>query len=270
MIPEVRTKVKELHNKTALVTGAGRGIGRAISLVLAQEGATLILTGRDLDALNETSRLISELGIAPASLVYQMDLLDSTGITTCVQTCLEVFGHIDILVNNSGIAGKSAPMWELTEDEWDEGMDTNLKGAFLVSKAVIPAMIERKSGSIIFIGSITGKRPLVNRSVYAASKLGMVGMMRTLALELGRHGVRVNQISPGFVEGPRLDGVIAQVAKNKNVSLQDMNEQWLEMIPTGRFISPEEIAQGVLFFASDRSSGTTGEDLNISGGLVMY
>lgn len=262
--------MRELENKVALVTGAGRGIGRAISIALAQEGATLILTGRDLEALNETFRLISDIEIAPTPLVCQMDLLDSEGITTCVQSALEIFGHIDILVNNSGVTGKSAPLWELTEAEWDEGMDTNLKGSFLVSKAVIPSMLERKSGSIIFIGSITGKRPLANRSVYAASKLGMVGMMRTLALELGRYGVRVNHISPGFVEGPRLDGVIAQVAKNENVSPEDMNEQWLEMVPTGKFISPENIAQGVLFFASDRSGGTTGEDLNISGGLVMY
>ncbi|MBF8252434.1 MAG: SDR family oxidoreductase [Actinobacteria bacterium] len=262
--------MRELENKVALVTGAGRGIGRAISIALAQEGAQLILTGRDLETLNETLRLISDIELAPTPLVCQMDLLDSEGITTCVQSALEIFGHIDILVNNSGITGKSAPLWELTEAEWDEGMDTNLKGAFLVSKAVIPSMIERKSGSIIFIGSITGKRPLANRSVYAASKLGMVGMMRTLALELGRYGVRVNHISPGFVEGPRLDGVIAQVAKNENVSPEDMNEQWLEMIPMGKFISPENIAQGVLFFASDRSGGTTGEDLNISGGLVMY
>ena len=262
--------MRELENKVALVTGAGRGIGRAISIALAQEGATLILTGRDLEALNETFRLISDIAIAPTPLVCQMDLLDSEGITTCVQSALEIFGHIDILVNNSGVTGKSAPLWELTEAEWDEGMDTNLKGSFLVSKAVIPSMLERKSGSIIFIGSITGKRPLANRSVYAASKLGMVGMMRTLALELGRYGVRVNHISPGFVEGPRLDGVIAQVAKNENVSPEDMNEQWLEMVPTGKFISPENIAQGVLFFASDRSGGTTGEDLNISGGLVMY
>ena len=108
------------------------------------------------------------------------------------------------------------------------------------------------------------------RSVYAASKLGMVGMMRTLALELGRYGVRVNLISPGFVEGPRLDGVIAQVASQENTTPGEMQAKWLEMIPTGRFISPENIAQGVLFFATGRSGATTGEDLNISGGLVMY
>ena len=262
--------MKDLENKVSLVTGASRGIGRAISIVLAHEGAQLILTGRDLSALNETARLITVLKRGPAPFVSRMDVLNSTEIQRCVDSALEMYGHIDVLVNNSGVTGKSAPLWELTESEWDECIDTNLKSSFLVSKAVIPSMIERKSGSIIFIGSITGKRPLVNRSVYAASKLGMVGMMRTLALELGRHGVRVNHVSPGFVEGPRLDGVIAQVAKNENVSPESMNEKWLEMIPTGRFISPENIAQGVLFLASDRSSGTTGEDLNISGGLVMY
>lgn len=262
--------MKELEKKVALVTGAGRGIGRAISIALAQEGAQLILTGRDISALNETARLISDLNSAPTPCVMHMDVLDSQEILQCINSSLEIYGHVDIVVNNSGITGKSAPLWELTEAEWDDGIDTNLKAPYLVSKAVIPSMIEHKSGSIIFIGSITGKRPLINRSVYAASKLGMVGLMRTLALELGRHGIRVNLISPGFVEGPRLDGVIAQVAKNENVSAEEMNEQWQEMIPTGKFISPENIAQGVLFFASDRSGGITGEDLNISGGLVMY
>ena len=262
--------MKELENKVALVTGASRGIGRAISLELAKAGAQLILAGRDADALNETSTLISKLAIAPTPLICHIDLLDWATIESAVNLSLDKFGHIDVLVNNSGITGKSAPLWELDESEWDEAIDTNLKGPFLLSKAVIPSMISRKKGSIIFIGSVTGKRPLVNRSVYAASKLGLVGMMRTLALELGKEGVRVNLISPGFVEGPRLDGVIAQVARNEGVTLEEMKTKWLEMTPTGKFVSPEDIAQGVLFFASDRSGSTTGEDLNISGGLVMY
>jgi len=262
--------VKELENKVALVTGASRGIGRVISLALAKEGAQLILAGRDLAALNETACLIAQLKAGPSPLVSRMDLLDVSTIQSSVQLSLDTFGQIDILVNNSGITGKSAPLWELDEAEWDNGIDTNLKGSFLLSKAVIPSMISHKSGSIIFIGSITGKRPLINRSVYAASKLGMVGMMRTLALELGKHGVRVNLISPGFVAGPRLDGVIAQVANQENTTLEEMQAKWLDMIPTGKFISPENIAQGVLFFATDRSGATMGEDLNISGGLVMY
>ena len=260
----------ELENRVALVTGAGRGIGRAISLVLARAGAQLILAGRDVDALNETAELISQLKVAPTPLICHMDLLDTATIDRAVKLSLDKFGHIDVLVNNSGITGQSAPLWELDESEWDEAIDTNLKGPFLVSKAVIPSMISRKKGSIIFIGSVTGKRPLANRSVYAASKLGLVGMMRTLALELGKEGVRVNLISPGFVAGPRLDGVIAQVARDEGTTLDEMKTKWLEMIPTGKFVSPEEIAQGVLFLASDRSSSTTGEDLNFSGGLVMY
>ena len=263
-------KVKELENKVALVTGASRGIGRAISLTLATAGAQLIVAGRDLDALNETAKLICDLNAGPVPLVCQMDLLDPSSIESAVKLALDSFGQIDILVNNSGIAGKSAPLWELDESQWDEAIDTNLKGPFLLSKAVIPSMISRKSGSIIFIGSITGKRPLGNRSVYAASKLGLVAMMRTLALELGRKGVRVNLISPGFVAGPRLDAVIAQVASDQGVTLEEMKAKWLEMVPTGKFVTPEDIAQGVLFFASSRSGATTGEDLNISGGLVMY
>lgn len=262
--------MKELENATALVTGAGRGIGRAISLALAKEGAQLILAGRDMSALNETAGLISELQTGLPPLVCYLDLLDLSTIQSSVQLSLQSFGRIDILVHNSGITGKSAPLWELDEADWDECIDTNLKAPFLLSKAVIPSMISHKSGSIIFIGSITGKRPLINRSVYAASKLGMVGMMRTLALELARHGVKVNLISPGFVAGPRLDGVIASVATVEKTSPEDIAEQWLEMVPMGRFVSPEDIAQGVLFFASNRSASTTGEDLNISGGLVMY
>lgn len=262
--------MRELENKVALVTGASRGIGRAISIALAQEGAQLILTGRDLSALNETAQLIIDLKGGPIPYVSCMDVLDSKEIQQSVDSALEMYGHIDILVNNSGVTGKSAPLWELTESEWDECIDTNLKGAFLVTKGVIPSMIDRTSGSIIFIGSITGKRPLANRSVYAASKLGMLGMMRTLALELAMHNIRVNLISPGFVEGPRLDGVIAQVASRENIAPEEMNAKWQEMIPTGKFVLPENIAQGVIFFASERSGGTTGEDLNISGGLVMY
>lgn len=262
--------MKELANKVALVTGASRGIGRAISLTLASEGAQLVLTGRDLPALNETARLISELKGAPSPLVCKIDHLDADSIRECVAKSLEAYGQIDILVNNSGVTGKSAPLWELDVAEWDETMAINLKGPFLVSKAVIPSMISRKSGSIIFIGSITGKRPLKSRSVYATSKLGMLGMVRTLALELGTYGVRANLISPGFVDGPRLDGVIADVARQEGVSPQEMRAKWLAMIPTGRFVTADDIAQGVLFFASGRSGSTTGEDLNISGGLVMY
>ena len=259
----------ELTNKVALVTGASRGIGRAISFRLAAAGAQLVLTGRNQKALKENSQLIIAAGgLTP--LICYLDLLDLPSIKAAVKVAEEKFGHIDVLVNNSGITGKTAPMWELQEDEWDETIDTNLKGPFLLTREVIPSMIKRNYGSIIFIGSVTGKRPFMNKTAYAASKLGLVGMMRTLALELGSHGVRVNLISPGFVAGPRLDGVIEQVGESEKSSFEAAHAKMREMIPTGKFVSPENIAEGVLFLASERSAGITGDDLNISGGLVMY
>ncbi len=259
----------ELTGKVVFVTGAGRGIGRAISIRLAKAGAQLVLTGRNDVALEETAQLITAAGgLAP--LVCHVNLLDLPSIKAAVQAAEKKFGHIDVLVNNSGITGKTVPMWELKEDEWDETIDTNLKGPFLLTREVIPSMIKRNYGSIIFIGSVTGKRPFMNKTAYAASKLGLVGMMRTLALELGAYGVRVNLISPGFVAGPRLDGVIELVAESEKTSFETAHAKMREMIPTGKFVSPENIAEGVLFLASERSAGITGDDLNISGGLVMY
>jgi len=262
----------ELANKVAIVTGAGKGIGRVISIRLAQAGAQVVLSGRDEAGLAETARLIHEPTTAgvPTPLICHMDLRVPSSIEALSNKTLADFGRIDILVNNSGIEGKSAPLWELEPDEWDETIDINLKGPFLVSRAVIPIMLKEKSGAIIFIGSVTGKRPLVNRSVYAASKLGLVGLMRTLALELGPHGIRVNLISPGFVQGPRLDRVINTLAEVEKISSEEMRTQMHKMVPTGDFVDPENIAEGVLFLASDRSAGITGDDLNISGGLVMY
>lgn len=261
--------MSELAGKVAFVTGASRGIGRSISICLAEAGAQLVLTGRDQVGLQETSALITSAGgLSP--LVSNLDLLNVLSIKAAVKAAEEEFGHIDILVNNSGITGKTVPMWEMKEDEWDETIDTNLKGPFLLTREVIPSMIKRESGSIIFIGSVTGKRPFMNKTAYAASKLGLVGLMRTLALELGTRGVRVNLISPGFVAGPRLDGVIGLVAESEGTTFEAGHAQMREMIPTGKFVSPENIAEGVLFLASERSAGITGDDLNISGGLVMY
>ena len=259
----------ELATKVALVTGASRGIGRVISLRLAKAGAQMVLAGRDRAGLEETSRLVAaESGFAP--VICNLDLLDLPSIRAAVKDAQEKFGHIDILVNNSGIPGKTVPMWELQESEWDETINTNLKGPFLLTREVIPSMIKRESGSIIFIGSVTGKRPFINKTAYAASKLGLVGLMRTLALEVAAQGIRVNLISPGFVAGPRLDGVIELVAEAERTSFEAAHMKMREMIPTAKFVSPENIAEGVLFLASDRSAGITGNDLNISGGLVMY
>lgn len=261
--------MSELANKVVLITGASRGIGRVTSLRLAKAGAQLVLAGRNKAGLEETAGMITAAGgLLP--LVAHLDLLDRSSINATIAKSLEAFGHIDVLVNNSGVTGNPVPLLELPEKDWDETIDTNLKGPFLLTQAVLPEMIKRKSGSIIFIGSVTGKRPFKNRSAYAASKLGLVGLMRTLALEVASDGVRVNLISPGFVAGPRLEGVVDNVAQMEKISHEEARVKMTEIIPMQHFVSPENIAEGVLFFASDRSAGITGDDLNISGGLVMY
>lgn len=261
--------MSELAGKVALVTGASRGIGRVISLRLARAGAQLVLAGRDQTGLEETALLVTTAGgISP--MICHMDLLDRTSITTSVSKTLEAFGRIDVLVNNSGITGNPVALTELPEKDWDETIDTNLKGPFLLTQAVLPDMLRRRSGSIVFIGSVTGKRPFKNRSAYGASKLGLVGLMRTLAVEVASEGIRVNLISPGFVAGSRLEGVVDNVAEMEKISHDQAREKMMDMVPMHHFVLPENIAEGVLFLASDRSAGITGEDLNISGGLVMY
>jgi NAD(P)-dependent dehydrogenase (short-subunit alcohol dehydrogenase family) len=259
----------ELAGKLALVTGASRGIGRAIGLRLAKAGAQLVLAGRNQNGLEETAQLITTGGgLTP--MITHLDLLDLASIKAAVTRVQEKYGRVDVLVNNSGITGNPVPLSELAEKDWDQTIDTNLKGPFLVTQAVLPGMLKERSGSIIFIGSVTGKRPFASRSAYAASKLGLVGLMRTLALEVASDGIRVNLISPGFVAGPRLEGVVDNVAQMENISHDQAREKMIDMVPMRHFVSPENIADGVLFLASDRSSGITGDDLNISGGLVMY
>jgi meso-butanediol dehydrogenase/(S,S)-butanediol dehydrogenase/diacetyl reductase len=261
--------MSELAGKVAVVTGASGGIGRVISVQLARAGAQVVLAGRDHSALDETARMVVAAGALPP-LICHLDLLDRFSINAVVAKTLETFGHIDALVNNSGITGNALPMAELPEQDWDQTIDTNLKGPFLLTQRVLPDMLAQKCGSIVFIGSVTGKRPFRNRSAYAASKLGLVGLMRTLALEVASQGIRVNLISPGFVAGPRLEGVVDNVADMEEISHDKAREKMLEMVPMQHFVSPENIAEGVLFLVSDRSAGITGEDLNISGGLVMY
>lgn len=261
--------MSELAGRVALVTGASRGIGRVISQHLAKAGAQVVLAGRNQSGLVETARLVESVGgLTP--LIAHLDLLDRESISAAVDATLTAFGRIDVLVNNSGITGNPVPLHELPEEDWDATIDTNLKGPFLLTKRVLPEMLKRQSGSIIFIGSVTGKRPFANRSAYAASKLGLVGMMRTLALEVAAQGIRVNLISPGFVAGPRLEGVVDNVAAMENISHDEAREKMTSMVPMHHFVSPENIADGVVFLASDRSAAITGDDLNISGGLVMF
>ena len=258
-----------LKDKVAVITGGGQGIGRAIALAYAREGARLVLASRSKSALEETRTLIAQLGIE--ALVVPTDIRDEDSVQVLAQKTLEHFGHIDVLVNNSGISGPTKPLWEIAPQEWKETFDVNMTGTYLCCRAFLPHMIKRGTGgSIILIGSGIGKSPLFGRTPYAASKLALVGMARTLAWETGPHGIRVNVISPGLVEGERIEGVLRKQAEVRGISLDAARQSAVGRAALGRFTSADHIAHTAVFLASDQAASITGEDVNVSAGLVMY
>ncbi len=258
----------KLEGKVVVVTGAGRGIGREIALHCAAQGGNLVLAARSVPALEGVAREIEDAG--GTAQVIETDVTERSSAALMAQQALDRWGRIDVLVNNSGIAGPSAPLWEVPADDWDETIAVNVTGVFLCCQAVLPSMIERRSGSVVNIGSVTGKRPLLNRSAYATSKAALIGLTRTLAEETGPHQIRVNLVSPGTVDGARIDWVFEQQAKATDREADDVRAEFVEATPLKRLVAAADVARTVTFLASDESAGITGADLNVSAGLVMY
>ena len=257
-----------LQGQTALVTGASQGLGRVIAVRLAQEGAHVVLAARSRERLEETAAEIEAAG--GAALVVPTDLGERADVEALARVIESEVGALDVIVANSGISGPTAELWNTTPDEWDETIRVNVTGTFLLLRALLPAMVSRGTGSVVVIGSMTGKRPMYGRTPYAVSKLGLVGLVRSLAVELGPHGVRVNLISPGAVAGPRVEAVIREQARAAGVTYDDVLAEATDATPLRRLIPPEDVAEVALFLASDASGSTTGEDVNVSGGLAMH
>jgi len=203
-----------LKEKVAVITGGGRGIGRAIALAYAREGARLVLAARSVPGLAETHAMVVDLG--GEALVVPTDISNAESVAALSQQTLAHFGGVDILVNNSGVAGPTASLWEIALGDWEATFAVNVTGTFLCCRAFLPYMLQQSSGCIVIIGSMTGKRPLLGRTPYAASKMALVGLARTLAWETGPYGIRVNVISPGPVEGERIEGVFRKQAEVMN------------------------------------------------------
>jgi NAD(P)-dependent dehydrogenase (short-subunit alcohol dehydrogenase family) len=256
------------ERRVTLVTGASQGIGRELALAFATAGDALVLVARNAAGLAETATAVEGLG--SEVLVVPTDITDPAAVAVMAERTLARFGRVDVLVNNSGIGGPSGPMWELELEAWRETFAVDVDGVFLVSKALLPSMIERRRGSILIIGSITGKRPLWGRTPYAAAKAGLIGLTRTLALEAGAHGVRVNLISPGFVAGPRIDWVIEAQAEGRGVDPEVVRAEFEAASPLGRLTEPGDVAATAVFLASDEAAGITGADVNVNSGVVMY
>ena len=257
----------KLLNQTAIVTGGGRGIGKAIALALASEGADVLVSGRQLDVLESTVAEIEKLG--RRGVLTVTDVAQESEVLEMVNVAIEKLGHIDILVNNAGIVGPTAPITNISRAEWDEVMAVNLTGAFLCSRAVVPHMIERRSGRIINISSIAGKLGYALRSPYAASKWAMLGLSRTLAQELGPHNIQVNAICPGPTAGERMERVITNRAREMGRSFEEVEREYVQGTALKRMVDPDHVAATVLFFCSEEGSSITGEAINVSAGYAL-
>lgn len=254
----------ELEDKVAVVTGGGKGIGRAISLAFAKEGADVVIAARTETALKETAQEINKMG--GHALPFVADISREDQVNELVSSTVRNLGKIDILVNNAGIAGPTVPVVDLRIEDWNGVIAVNLTGAYLCSKAVLKYMIKNKSGNIINIGSMAGTKGLWRRSPYVVSKWGILGLTKTLALEAGIYGIRVNAICPGLVEGKRLDDVFSERAKVMGISPDLIRKRAIDDTPLRRFVKPGEIARTAIFLVSSNSDGITGQIICVNAG----
>jgi NAD(P)-dependent dehydrogenase (short-subunit alcohol dehydrogenase family) len=262
------TDAARLAGRVVIVTGGGRGLGREIAKALHAAGANVVVCGRDVDTLAALAQSLDPGG--ESVLPVMCDVRNEQAVAELVSSALERFGRVDALVNNSGIAGPTSPLWESSLSEWQDTLNTNLMGTFLCCRAVLPSMIEQRSGSIVTVGSATGKRPNAGRAAYAASKTALIGLTRTLALEAGPYGIRVNLVTPGAIDSERFQNVIEDLAVRRGVSRAEILQEAVSGSPLGRLVAPADVAEVVTFLIGDGAASITGEDVNVSAGLVMY
>ena len=245
-----------LTGKVAIVTGAGRGIGAAIARKLAQEGAKVVVNyGSSAEA---ASRVVAEIEAAGGmAIAVQASVADQSQVDSMVKQAVDSFGTIDILVNNAGIT-RDKLLLRMNVDDWDDVLNTNLRGAFLCLKAVAPILIKKRSGAIVNVGSVIGRVGQAGQINYSASKAGLVGLTKSAAKEFGSRNVRVNAVAPGFIESD-----MTEVLK------PEFRDAILKQIPLARFGAPDDVARVVAFLCSDDAGYVQGEVISIDGGLFM-
>jgi NAD(P)-dependent dehydrogenase (short-subunit alcohol dehydrogenase family) len=256
-----------LDGITAFVTGASQGIGRVVATELAAEGANVALAARG-DGIHGTADLIDD---EDRTLAVETDVTDEGSVAAAVEATVERFGGLDCLVNNAGIAGPTKPVEEVTVEEWKHTMDVNALGPFLCIKHAAPHLRVSERGSVVNIGSISGKRPLTDRTPYTASKMAVIGLTRTLAFEFGDDDVTVNAVCPGGTRGDRIEGIIRGQAEAQDVSYEEARRRtFTDDAALGRLVEPEDVAGMVVYLASERGRHVTAQDVNVDGGTVWY
>ena len=244
-----------LSGKVAIVTGASRGIGRAIALALAEQGVKVIATARNPEALKELVKTIKEQGGEASA--FPGDVANENDANQLIEQAVDVFGKLDILVNNAGIT-RDGLLLRMKNQDWDDVLNTNLKGAFLCIRAAAKIMSKQRSGSIVSISSVVGEMGNAGQANYCASKAGLIGLTKSVARELARRNIRVNAVTPGFISTDMTEDM-SDKARNALV----------EQIPLARLGEAEDVANAVLFLVSEKSSYITGQILGVNGGMYM-
>ena len=257
----------ELKNRVALITGAARGIGRAIALRFVREGAAVAITDIRGETLKEVAEEIK--GKGGQAVFQETDVTISEQVNDLVSLVEEKLGEIDILVNNAAVS-KILPFLQTTEEIWDKTLRVNLKGTFLCCRAVIPGMIKKGRGKIINMSSQSGKRGSTWHAAYCASKFAVIGLSQSLALEFAPHKINVNALCPGVVDTPLWEEAAADYAGKRGIKKSQWREDLIRGIPLGRLGSTEDVADLAVFLASHRSDYITGQAINLSGGSVLH
>ncbi len=247
------------NGKVAMVTGAASGIGRSTAVELAKKGASVVISDVDKERLAETEKLISDEGGEVMSL--PADVSSAGEVSGMVEETMKKYSRLDVAVNNAGIGGDLAPTADYTEEGWDRVLNINLKGQWLCMKNQIPVMLKNDGGSIVNITSILGKVGFANAPAYVAAKHGLIGLTRTAALEYSAKGVRVNAVAPAFIVTPMLEDAGLLSDPEAKQGLVDLH-------PIGRLGEPKEVADAIIWLASDEASFVTGHTLMVDGGYT--
>lgn len=245
-----------LDGRVALVTGAARGIGKAIAETLAQRGANVVVVDLRKELAEETANEITA-NTGKEAIALEADVSDRESVKAMIAAAVENFGHVDILVNNAGITRDNLIM-RMNENDWDMVLNINLKGAFNCSQAIVRPMMKQRYGRIINISSVSGVTGQAGQTNYSSSKAGLIGFTKALAKEVGSRNITVNAVAPGFIETVLTDDLPDEI---KDISIK--------LTPLGRFGKPQDIANAVAFLAADESSFITGVTLQVDGGMVM-
>lgn len=256
----------KLRNKAAIITGAGRGIGLAIAKTFAREGVRLVLNDVNPESVEAAADEISKAHHKAISVPG--DVGTARVAALIARRAVEAFDGIDILVNNAGVS-RIVPFLETSQELWEKTLRTNLTAAFLMCKAVIPTMLGQGSGSIINIGSVAGKQGTDWYAAYCASKAGLTGLTQSLAREFAGKQIRINAICPGVVATPMWEEMVGDYARKKGISPEEVAEYVTGRIPLNRLCTVEDVAELVLYLASDDAGYITGQAISLTGGLVM-